>query len=273
MLFKGILLDFLHFLLKLVPVSQRIVLDGHLVIIDGAQGIMQQAGDVLGVVDTHADEGENAQFRIQLPRFFQGHPGLRTEEGVEMFHKVRMQVQEGFVEDPVEAFQGVVGPRGEGKGVEEFFRAPLFQQFPDAVLVLLDLLHAGGEVLQELDDVALFDLVGVPQAFVRHPQAAGLQGDEEDGHAQQQHQHGQQDVPGQLPPAQRFVTRFVLVFNHHEELGNLPGPEFGIVQQRVFLGNPQIVERAVHVRGDEGLGQEGQGGVVLDGVDDVALGR
>ena len=75
-----------QFFLKMIPVFQRCVLELCTVVIDGIDGVTEDAGNLGRLRNAEADQGEDAQFRRQLSAAGRD-AGVRTEQGVELLDK------------------------------------------------------------------------------------------------------------------------------------------------------------------------------------------
>ena len=141
-------------------------------------------------------------------------------------------------------------------------------------LALLHLIGPGNLAVQVVEthigtgqlDVGLFQLLpGAGQLA-----GTGYQETGEDGHGDGQNSHDAQCYIGE-PAVFRLPLR-IGVLHRNQEAGDLPGTQLGIVEQGVFLGDPQIMERAVYIDRKNILRHHGQGGIVLHRAQDVALG-
>ena len=237
-------------------------------------------GDAVRVRHAQADEGEDAQLRVeQLARLGRDAPVL-LQEVVEALDEAREEVEEGLVEVAVERLALVAQELVGADGLEQRVGLGGHGQLLQRAAVLLQLVQVGDAAVQVAGDVDLLDAPRLLQAEVGGVQAAvGLVEVAAHGgqllHPAVEVDHGGDEQQGQdaeddeQPRDHRpFVGRFLAVGSVDDgiDFRHLKRTQAGVAGHGILHGAGQVGIGAVDVAPFvEQAGQLVEGGILAHG--------
>ena len=159
-------LDAHHGMEEGIVVEVGAVTDAGLVGIDSVDGVVQYLADLVIVVDTESDEGEDTQFGGEEFVTFDGQCFPFAQEGVEIADEVGEDMEERLVELLVEVPSAVMGIDIIGDD-DEFIRAFLLGFASHESFIAFEPADEVGHATAGRTDILLFDAVGLHE-FVVH---------------------------------------------------------------------------------------------------------
>ena len=162
--------------------------------VNGADGAVEELGDLAAFRDAELDDGEDAEAGRELVFFADPEPGGLFEQGIDVGHEVRENAQECFVEEGVE-LRGIeilyLGlPQFLLEGVHAFF----LEGDAETVAVFFDLSPVLGGEQDIAEDIPFLDLPGLFQQAVHPPDflclAVAPQADDKGREREQGYQDG-----------------------------------------------------------------------------------
>ena len=100
--------DFLDFSFETVSVSEGFVAHFGAIVVYCGQGVTQEFCDLVAVGYSEPYQGEDPQLGVGGSGFFGHYSLFRQQQGVEILHKCREQIEERLVKAVVEKFQLVI---------------------------------------------------------------------------------------------------------------------------------------------------------------------
>lgn len=152
-------------LFKAVAVFQGIVFYAHLVIVDGAHGVVQHGGNLLGVVYAKADEGKDPELSCE-PSGRRIDTAFFLQEGVEAVREIRIHGKECSVEGFVEFLPGFFRAAGDGEFLQELVGLAVLEEVTEMIVFRADDGNLGTEALKKVHNVVSLHFIGLGEFAV-----------------------------------------------------------------------------------------------------------
>ena len=123
------------------------------------------------------------------------------------------------------------------------------------VFVSLHSCNAGRKVLEKFCDIVLLHLSGLTETVMRLTEFTRLGNCIQYNGRKHNDHEPQKDGSAKLETGHCSLTLLIMVFYVHEKLRNLPWTQTRIINQRILLGDPEVMEGAIHILIDKRLSQ------------------